>query len=185
MNRSRLADVSRGVAPRIRTDEELLRLLYAEHAPALLGFVNRLTGTDRQLAEDIVQETLLRAWRHPEALDPERGPIRPWLFTVARRLVIDAHRAQSSRPREVGDIELVDVSAPDDIQRAIESWIVAEALASLSAAHREVLVETYYRGASVQEAATRLGVPAGTIKSRAYYALRELRLRLEEQGMTL
>jgi RNA polymerase sigma-70 factor, ECF subfamily len=173
------------VPPRVRVDEDLLRLLYADHAAALLGFVTRLTGSDMALAEDIVQETLLRAWRHPEALDPARGPIRPWLYTVARRLVIDEYRAQRSRPREVGDIELVDVSAPDDIERALAGWVVADALASLSAAHREVLVETYYLGASVQEAATRLGVPAGTVKSRAYYALRELRLRLEEQGMTL
>jgi RNA polymerase sigma-70 factor (ECF subfamily) len=173
------------VAPKVRNDERLLRLLYADHAAPLLGFVTRLTGSDVALAEDIVQETLLRAWRHPEVLDPARGPIRPWLFTVARRLVIDAHRAQQARPREVRDLELVDVTAPDDIERAIEGWVVAEALASLSAAHRDVLVETYYRGASVQEAATTLGVPPGTVKSRAYYALRELRLRLEEQGMTL
>jgi RNA polymerase sigma-70 factor, ECF subfamily len=162
-----------------------LRSLYDDHAAALLGFVTRLTGRDIALAEDIVQETLLSAWRHPEALDPARGPIRPWLYTVARRLVIDAYRAQASRPREVGDLELVDAAAADDIERAIEGWVVAEALASLSAAHREVLVETYYRGASVQEAAVILGIPPGTVKSRAYYALRELRLRLEEQGMTL
>lgn len=172
------------MAPKIRVDEDLLRLLYADHASALLGFVNRLTSRDTALAEDIVQETLLRAWRHPEALDPSRGPIRPWLYTVARRLVIDEYRAQKSRPRQVCDIDLVDVSAPDDIDRALEGWVVAEALASLTAAHREVLVETYYRGASVQEAATRLGVPEGTVKSRAYYALHELRLRLQEQGMT-
>lgn len=166
-------------------DDDLLRLLYADHAAALLGFVTRLTGSDMALAEDIVQETLLRAWRHPEALDPARGPIRPWLYAVARRLVVDAYRAQTSRPHEVSDIELVDVSAPDDIERALVGWVVADALASLSVEHREVLVETYYRGASVQEAANRLGVPAGTVKSRAYYALRELRLRFEEQGMTL
>jgi RNA polymerase sigma-70 factor, ECF subfamily len=169
----------------MRADEDLLRLLYADHAAALLGFVTRLTGSDMSLAEDIVQETLLRAWRHPEALDPARGPIRPWLRTIARRLVIDEYRAQRSRPREVSDSELVDVSAPDDIERALAGWVVADALATLSAAHREVLVETYYRGASVQEASTSLGVPAGTVKSRAYYALRELRLRLEEQGMAL
>ena len=84
----------------------------------------------------------------------------------------------------MSDIDLVDVSAPDDIDRALEGWVVADALASLSAEHREVLVETYYRGASVKETSTRLGVPAGTVKSRAYYALHELRLRLEEQGVT-
>ena len=76
----------------MRVEEDLLRFLYADHAAALLGFVSRLTGSDMALAEDVVQETLLRAWRHPEALDPARGPIRPWLRTIAGRLVIDQYR---------------------------------------------------------------------------------------------
>ena len=60
-------------------DEELVRALYAEHAGPLLGYVLRLTGGDRYRAEDVVQETLLRAWRHPEALAASDGSPRPWL----------------------------------------------------------------------------------------------------------
>ncbi|WP_434094680.1 sigma factor, partial [Streptomyces hyaluromycini] len=67
-------------------DEELLRTLYAEHAGALFHYVLRLTSGDWQWAEDVVQETLLRAWQHPAAFDPARGPARAWLCTVARRL---------------------------------------------------------------------------------------------------
>ena len=74
------------------SDEELVRALYAEHAAALLRFTLRMTDGDRQRAEDIVQETLLRAWLHPEAI-AER-PARPWLFAVARNLAVDAHRAR-------------------------------------------------------------------------------------------
>lgn len=163
-------------------DERLLRALYAEHGGALMGYVLRLTGGDRQQAEDVVQETLLRAWRHPGALTGR--PVRPWLFTVARNLVVDAHRARRARPPETDDAALEAVPVGDDIDRALESWTVAEALADLTPDHRAVLIETYYRGRSVAEAAAVLGVPLGTVKSRTYYALRALKLALEERGLT-
>lgn len=73
--------------------------------------------------------------------------------------------------------------AADDISRALESWTFAEALADLSPEHRSVLIETYYRGRSVSEAAAALGIPPGTVKSRSYYALRALKLALEERGL--
>jgi RNA polymerase sigma-70 factor (ECF subfamily) len=155
--------------------------LYDEHGGPLLGYILRLTGGDRQQAEDVVQETLLRAWRHPEALTGR--PVRPWLFTVARNLVVDAHRARQARPPEAGEASLAALPAVDEIDRALESWTVAEALADLSPQHRAVLVETYYRGRSVAEAAVALGVPPGTVKSRTYYALRALKLALEERGL--
>jgi RNA polymerase sigma-70 factor (ECF subfamily) len=163
------------------SDEELVRALYAEHAAALLRFTLRMTDGDRQRAEDIVQETLLRAWLHPEAI-AER-PARPWLFAVARNLAVDAHRARKARPREVGEGALNLVPVPDEADRVLEQWAVADALAALRPDHRQVLLETYYRGRSVAEAAAVLGVPAGTVKSRAFYALRALRLALEERGL--
>lgn len=163
--------------------ESLVRALYAEHGSALLSFATRLTS-DRSRAEDIVQETLLRAWRHADALEPSRGAVRPWLFTIARHIVIDQQRARRARPTEVGDSALMSLPAEDALDRAMESWQVAEALATLRAEHREVLLETYYRGRSVAEAAAALSIPAGTVKSRTYYALRALRLALEERGVT-
>ena len=78
-------------------DEDVVRALYAEHGDALFAHALRLSGGDRQRAEDLVQETLVRAWRHPDVLDPERGSVRAWLFTTARNLSIDAWRRRSSR----------------------------------------------------------------------------------------
>ena len=164
--------------------ETLLRALYDEHAGALLCYALRLTSGDRQRAEDIVQETFMRAWRHPEALAAERGSVRPWLFTVARNLAVDAHRARQARPREVSDEALEVLPAADDLDRALQAWQVADAMSALRPEHRAVLLETYYRGSSVAEAAAVLGIPAGTVKSRTYYALRALRLALQERGMT-
>lgn len=164
-------------------DEALLRGLLDEHGRALFGYATRLTG-DAKLAEDVVQETLIRAWRHAGSLDPARGPLRPWLFTVARNVVVDLVRARNARPQETDEAALALVPAGDDIERAVETWTIAEALATLSPEHRAVLLETYYRRSSVAEAAERLGIPVGTVKSRTFYALRALRLRLEERGVT-
>jgi RNA polymerase sigma-70 factor, ECF subfamily len=166
---------------RASSDEELLRALYAEHAGPLLRYAVHLMSGDRQRAEDIVQETLLRAWQHPEAVADR--PARAWLFAVARNLAIDSYRARRARPHEVGEAALELLPAPDEAERALESWAVADALTSLRPEHRRVLLETYYRGKSVAEAALALGVPAGTVKSRTFYALRALRLALEERGL--
>ena len=97
---------------------------------------------------------------------------------------MDQHRARAARPREVGADLLESVAGPDALDRALEEWQVAEALRTLSTPHRQAIVETYYRGRSVAEAAAALGVPPGTIKSRLYYGLRAMRLALEERGWT-
>jgi RNA polymerase sigma-70 factor (ECF subfamily) len=165
------------------TDELVLRRLWDEHAGPLLAFVLRLTGGDRGRAEDIVQETLLQAWRHPEVLDPDRGPVRPWLLTVARRVAIDHYRARQARPTEVGDDGLVDLVTDDGVDQALDRWLIADALATLAPAHREALLHTFYAGRTVTEAATVLGIPVGTVKSRVFYGLRALRLALEERGV--
>jgi RNA polymerase sigma-70 factor (ECF subfamily) len=179
--RSVLPDVPDATRQERVADEAFIRALYAEHGSALLRYAIHLTGGDRQRAEDLVQETIVRAWRHPEALADR--PARPWLFAVARNLAVDAHRARQSRPHEVGQAVLETLPVEDDADRTLDSWAVAEALASLRPDHRKVIVETYYRGCTVAEAATTLGIPAGTVKSRTYYALKALKLALQERGL--
>jgi len=164
------------------TDEELLRALYAEHGQALLGYAERLLDGDRQQAEDVVQETLLRAWRNADRLTSPSA--RPWLFTVARNIVVDRARARRARVGDAPSEAIESVPAPDELDSALLSWQVADTLRSLSPDHRRVIVEVYYRGRSVAEAAAVLGVPRGTVQSRTFYALRALRVALEEREVT-
>lgn len=167
--------------------------LQQEYTGPLLAFALRRLG-DRRAAEEVVQDTLLRAWRHADRFDPERGSEAAWLFGIARNLVIDRLRRRGARP--VVDGTPIDDTAvaragggpgpvADDVEvdRILETWQLADALATLSDAHRTAIVLCHHRGHSVAEAAVILGVPAGTVKSRVYYGLRALRLRLEEQGV--
>ncbi|MFG3344144.1 sigma-70 family RNA polymerase sigma factor [Streptomyces sp. NPDC048018] len=166
-------------APRATADERALKELQREHGQALLTFLLGLTQGDRQRAEDLVQETLLRAWLHPEAFDSPYDSMRPWLFTVARRLAIDARRSRLSRPTEIGDGMLAYAADPADTTEAADAALdVRAAVRGLSPEHRAVLVRLYFRGLTVNEAAADLGIPAGTVKSRSHYALRQLGHRL-------
>ncbi|WP_030378468.1 MULTISPECIES: sigma-70 family RNA polymerase sigma factor [unclassified Streptomyces] len=162
---------------RTTTAEHELAALQREHGRPLFALLLRLCDGDRQRAEDLVQETLLRAWQHPEALRAhDFTSVRPWLLTVARRLAIDARRARQARPAEVGDAVLAHAPVcADHAERSAAMLDVREAVKTLTPEHREVLVQVYFRGASVAEAAEALGIPPGTVKSRAYYALRALR----------
>ncbi|MCZ7456669.1 sigma-70 family RNA polymerase sigma factor [Streptomyces sp. WMMC940] len=157
------------------TDERALAELQREHGPALLSFLVGLTYGDRQRAEDLLQETLLRAWQHPEAFDAPYESMRPWLFTVGRRLAIDARRSRLARPAEIGDGVLAATPDPSDVtDRAVAALDVRAAVRSLSPEHRAVLVQIYFRGRSVAEAARALGIPQGTVKSRSHHALRAM-----------
>jgi RNA polymerase sigma-70 factor (ECF subfamily) len=162
-------------------DEELIRALYAEHASPLLAFVQRLMSGDRAAAEDIVQETLLRAWRHSDQLTADG--VRPWLFTTARRIVVDVQRARAARPAEAPAGELSSAVAADGIDAALNAAVVIDALRALSPAHRAILIDYFYRGRTAAEIAKERGLPAGTARSRVFYALRAMRLALHERGV--
>jgi RNA polymerase sigma-70 factor, ECF subfamily len=169
-----------GEADRCRADV-LVSGLYAEYGHSVLLFVARLTG-DRTGAEDIVQETLVRAWKHADDLVEDKGSVLGWLLTVARNLVADRARARALRPLELGDIGEHSHVHADHSESVVNTLMLGDALRQVSAAHRDVVVELYYRGRSVTEAARELGVPPGTVKSRSYYALRALRTVISATG---
>ncbi|TNC27851.1 sigma-70 family RNA polymerase sigma factor [Amycolatopsis alkalitolerans] len=147
-----------------------------------MSYVLRAVSGDYQGAEDIVQETLVRAWRQRATLDPARAG--PWLYTVAHNLIVSAHRRRDARPTEVSTIELDCPTRDDNLERVLQAWQITEALQELRAEHRAVIFELFYRRHSVSETADLLGVPAGTVKSRSFYALKALRQALEKRGVT-
>jgi RNA polymerase sigma-70 factor (ECF subfamily) len=155
-------------------DEALVRSLFQEHGRAMLAYATQLTR-DRAAAEDVVQEALVRAWRHPDSLANGKGSVRGWLLTVIRNIVVDQVRARSRRPPEVAESPPDAAVEQDKTEQIVNSMVVVDALNRLSPEHREVLEQVYLKGNTVAEAAKELGIPLGTVKSRSFYALRALR----------
>jgi RNA polymerase sigma-70 factor (ECF subfamily) len=165
--------------PRNDSGDEL-RELYRRYSGQLFGFACNALG-DRGLAEEVVQDVFARAWRHAGDYDPGRASVRTWLFSIARNRVVDARRRAAVRPGVTVEAE---PESPAELDRALEQavlrWQVAAALARLSPEHREVIRLAHYGGLTLREIAERKGIPLGTVKSRTSYALRSLRLIMDE-----
>ena len=160
-----------------------IRQLYSRHAKALYSYIERFCP-DRAGADDIVQETFIRAWRHLPRLSADDRPVRPWLFRVARNLLIDADRAARSRPVTVPAQPAEDARLDSGLDQVLDRQLVSEALQHLSPAHQTVLVETFYRGGTTATVARQLGIPHGTARSRLHYALQALRQQLQDHDAT-
>ena len=160
------------------------RSVVEAHESAVHAYVRRRVH-DPGRAEDVTQEVFLRAWRFADRFDPQRADLRGWLLGIAHNLVIDGYRADAARPRTAGGEELLAaLPAADELEAAVAAWMMADALRRLTPAHRDVLLCLYYRRWSLADTATHLGVALGTVKSRSTYALRALRLVLEEMEVS-
>jgi RNA polymerase sigma-70 factor (ECF subfamily) len=160
-------------------DERGLTAAFTAHGGELFGYARRSLG-DAGLAEEAVQETFVRAWRARDRFDPSLGGIRAWLFAIERRIIIDL-----ARKRAVRSIDRLPYERPTentDLEEAMRGWLVEEALRRIRPEHRAVVVEIYFRGRPSSEVADLLGIPEGTVRSRLFYALKALRLALDEVG---
>jgi len=166
----------------VLTNDAGVRAVYAAHGPELYRFALRSLG-DRGLAEDAVQETFVRAWQAAARFDDALGSLRTWLFAIVRNVVIDVSRARAVRPPLAAGVTTDDLGALDDeVEQILTAWQVEEALRMLSTEHQRALLEVHYKGRPYDEVARELGVPVGTVKSRVYYALKAMRLALDELG---
>ncbi len=154
--------------------------LYSEHAEALHGWARGRIADERD-AEELVAETLVRAWRRYEQFDPSRGSERAWVFGIARNAAIDLHRHSQRRLRTVTDDEFPEVGEPGVVDRLAEISLISDALADLSDQHRTVIVQAFVHGRTSSQIAHVLGIPTGTVKSRMFYGMRSLRAALEER----
>ena len=182
--------------------QDALAILYDQHADAVYHAACRLTS-DRQVAEEVVQETFLALWNRAELFDPAAGSLAAWLHTIARNRTVDRLRAAGRRPNLVAlssasGVDEHDTAALERLvtsgrvlggadlgpgpERALESAevrvAVQDALAAMPDTERTVIVLAYHEELSQTEIATRLGWPLGTVKTRTRRALLHLRVAL-------
>jgi RNA polymerase sigma-70 factor (ECF subfamily) len=158
--------------------QPFMRMIYRTYGRSLVHYAKGFTYGDHQRAEDIFQAAMMRAWRNAEWLEARPDMVRPWLFTVVRRLAIDHYRARRSRPQEVDKTDVERLATDDPTDGALTGQVVRRAMAVLSPDHRQVLLYRYFLDRSIEETADELDIAIGTVKSRSYYALRALRQSL-------
>jgi RNA polymerase sigma-70 factor, ECF subfamily len=138
---------------------------------------------DTGLAQDMVQECFVRLWRNAGQFDPARGSVATYLLVIGRSVAADIRKRPSSRPLE----QLEEGQLPpqlDSVDQILSGLMVRDALDSLSPAHRQVLALSG-EGLTQSQIAARLGIPLGTVKTRAFHGMRALRTALARQGFDL
>jgi RNA polymerase sigma-70 factor (ECF subfamily) len=172
-------------------DPDGVRAAYEAHGAELYRFALRALG-DEGAAQDVVQETFLRAWRAADRYDPQLASLRVWLFAIGRNVVVDHWRHVRARPwlgqlaatEDVEDAASARSPAVDPFESLLRGWAVEEALRRIGADHRRAIVETYLRQRPYVEVAAELGIPEGTLRSRVYYGLKALRVVMQEMEVT-
>jgi RNA polymerase sigma-70 factor (ECF subfamily) len=171
------------VRPPARDDADaFIRSLYAEYSASIRARAARMLCDPHQV-EDIVQETILRAWCKSDTLSSERGSVGGWLATVARNLAVDHLPARRTRPTELIEACADEAawSVADHTEQTVTSVLVSAALMKVTANDRAVLFHVYFADQTCTKAAAELGIPVGTVKSRLSHALRRLRFAIGEE----
>lgn len=168
-----------------RGEEEALRWLFRRYAGAFMGLARRL-GLDVNAQEDVVQEAFVRVWKNARQFDPRRASARAWLLAIGHHTAVDFVRRLEARPKplepqaeeaeEAFDLPGDGLDEEGHLDRIRLQW----ALRHLDPEEREVIRLLYYHGHSHQEAARLLGIPLGTLKTRARRALLRLKEVLRE-----
>ena len=171
------------------SNEDEIHAAYRLYGAELYRFVLRGLG-DPGAAQDVTQETFLKAWRHAERYDPDLSSLRVWLFGIARNTMIDHARATGARPWQARLVPPPDArelagTTEDDTERLLDAWVVEEGLRRLTDHHREAIVQTHLRDRPYNKVAAKLGIPVGTLRSRVFYGLRALREAMDEMGVSL
>jgi RNA polymerase sigma-70 factor (ECF subfamily) len=157
-----------------------LAVLYERYGRRLFRFgVQHLR--DQGLAEEMVQETFVRLWRNAGRFDAEKSGVGTYLYVIARSVAADIRKRPSSRP--LMPVEDADVPpVPDSVDKILDSMVIREAIDTLGPAHAGVIRLAQEEGLTQQQIAERLGLPLGTVKTRTFHGMRNLRAALIERG---
>ncbi|HWW48457.1 MAG TPA: sigma-70 family RNA polymerase sigma factor [Xanthobacteraceae bacterium] len=167
-----------------RRDIDAYETLFRHFAPRVKAYMGRMAG-DSQLAEELMQETMIAVWNKAESFDPSKGAVSTWIFTIARNLRIDAFRREKRPDFDPNDPAFVpdDIAPADaelDARQASEQ--LHQAIATLPEEQLALLKLSFFEDQSHSAIASRLNLPLGTVKSRLRLAFDKLRAALAQSG---
>lgn len=154
-------------------DREALATLYERHAPSLLALAFRLLRSSQE-SEDLLHDVFLEAWQHCAEYSAARSTVRGWLLLRMRSRALDRLRARVRR-RDVASQASIETSS-DPRSALTARQLLPNALAHIPVPQQDVIALSYFEGLSTDEISSRLGIPVGTVKSRAHAAIATLRL---------
>lgn len=165
-------------------DIDAYELIFKYFAPRIKSYMLRLT-TDEQLAEELMQETMITVWHKADRFDPRKGALSTWIFTIARNLRIDAVRREKRPEFDPDDPAFVpDEAIPADalIMLQQSSNELQQAMEKLPKEQFELIKMSFYDDHSQSAIAEKMNIPLGTVKSRMRLAFDKLRLSLTNSG---
>lgn len=156
-------------------DREAYRQLFEHHAGSVLSVLRRLCG-DETLADDLLQDVFLLLWRKASSFDRRRGDFGGWIYVLCRNRVADHFRRSEPSSATASATSPFDSQtlAPTDMPHRDLQLALTQSIARLRTEERDVVRETYFSGRTYDEAALRLEIPLGTLKSRLRSALKKL-----------
>jgi RNA polymerase sigma-70 factor (ECF subfamily) len=165
-------------------DRQAIRLLFERYQLIVYRFVLRLVANSAT-AEDIVSDVFIELWRHAAGFEG-RARLSTWILAIARNKAVSAMRGRIDQPLDDAMLETIPdqgITAEETLHASERSAALRQCLVRLSPAHREIIDLVYYHGKSVEEASVILGVRAATVKTRMFYARRQLAQHLRAAGI--
>lgn len=166
-------------------DEQALSYLYDQYAGSLMGIIVRILG-NKEVAEEILQKTMLKVWNGINTFDPNKSSLYTWMATIARNSAIDKRRLKSFQHQEKTDSIDSLVYQPQGGETSTAGIDVSKLTAKLEPKYKDVLDYVYLMGYTQQETSEKLGIPLGTVKTRLRLAIKSLGEELKnEKGLFL
>jgi RNA polymerase sigma-70 factor, ECF subfamily len=165
-------------------DKRAMQVLYARHNVRIYRFIEHLIGNS-SVAEDLVSDVFLDAWRRADGFEA-KSRVSTWLLAIARYKALSELRRRSHEQLDEHATALIEDPADNPeitMHKTVRSAIIRKCLGQLSSAHREVMNLIYYQDKSIGEVAEIVGVPTNTVKTRMFYARRQLAELLREAGI--
>lgn len=165
-------------------DQQVFSDLYDAYGGALYGLALRIVQS-HELAEQVLQDTFLKIWRHGASFDPAKGRLYTWMSSIARNTAIEATRLADFQRRKQMDSPDQLIQRPGDMGVTVDHIGVRETLDKLDEKYRQLIELVYFQGYTQEEAAETMGIPLGTVKTRLRAAIGELRKFFGDVNATL